>query len=58
MCLLLQEARRRFDNELDMKERHRQEQIEIAEKRQREIYLNGGYVDCVNSGTYSQLLYL
>ena len=28
----------------------RQEQIEMAEKRQREIYLNGGFVDCVNSG--------
>jgi len=40
---------------MESKARHRQEQIEIEEKRQREIYLNGGLVDCVNSGCQGQV---
>ena len=46
----MQEAKERFDKAIQLKERQKQDQIELAEKRQREIYLNGGYVDCVNSG--------
>ena len=48
--LLLQEAKQRFEKTLETKEKCRQEKIEEAEKRQREIYLNGGYVDCCNPG--------
>ena len=50
----LQEASHRFNREAETKEKVRQEQIEEAEKRQREIYLNGGFVDCVNSGCQGQ----
>ena len=46
----LQEASKRFNREVETKEKVRQEKIEMAEKLQREIYLNGGFVDCVNSG--------
>ena len=46
----LQEAKQRFEKTLETKEKCRQEKIEEAEKRQREIYLNGGYVDCCNPG--------
>ena len=48
--LLSQEAKQRFEKTLETKEKCRQEKIEEAEKRQREIYLNGGYVDCCNPG--------
>ena len=52
---LFQEARRRYDRERQSKAKMRQEQIEQEEKRQREIYLNGGFVDCVNAGCEGQV---
>jgi len=52
---LFQEARRRYERERQSKAKLRQEQIEQEEKRQREIYLNGGFVDCVNAGCEGQV---
>ena len=52
----LEEASRRFESERQSKAKLRQEQIELEEKRQREIYLNGGFVDCVNSGCQGQVI--
>ena len=50
----LKDAKSRFTKSLEDKEKVRREKIELAEKRQREIYLNGGFVDCVNSGCGGQ----
>ncbi len=52
----LVDARQRFDCEQDLKAKQKQEQIEQAEKMKRDIYLNGGYVDCVNPGCIGELL--
>lgn len=50
----LVDARQRFDLEVDLKAKQKQEQIEQHEKMKRDIYLNGGYVDCVNPGCVDQ----
>ena len=50
----MQDAKSRYSKSLEDKEKLRREKMELAEKRQREIYLNGGYVDCVNSGCRGQ----
>ena len=50
----MQDAKSRYSKSLEDKENLRREKMELAEKRQREIYLNGGYVDCVNSGCRGQ----
>ena len=50
----LVDARQRFDMENELKAKQKQEQIELHEKLKREIYLNGGYVDCVNPGCVDQ----
>ena len=46
----LVDARQRFDFEIELKAKQKQEQIEQHEKMKRDIYLNGGFVDCVNPG--------
>ena len=46
----LVDARQRFDVEIELKAKQKQEQIEQHEKMKRDIYLNGGFVDCVNPG--------
>ena len=48
----LQEARRRFDAEEEARKRERAEQLEAEERRKREIYLNGGYLECQNAGKF------
>ena len=50
----LVDARKRFDYEEDLKAKEKQEQIELHEKMKREIYLNGGFVDCVQPGCPGQ----
>ena len=50
----LQDAKSRYDRLAQDKEKARRDKIEAAEKHQRDIYLNGGYVDCVNSGCRGQ----
>ena len=30
-----------------LKQKQKEEQVELEEKRKREIYLNGGYIDCI-----------
>ena len=50
LLALLQEARRRFDAAEEARKRERAEQVEAEERRKREIYLNGGYLDCTNAG--------
>lgn len=50
----LQDAKSRYDRLAHDKEKARRDKIEAAEKHQRDIYLNGGYVDCVNSGCRGQ----
>lgn len=50
----LVDARQRFDMENELKAKQKQEQIELHEKLKREIYLNGGFVDCVNPGCVDQ----
>ena len=50
----LVDARQRFDMEHDLRAKQKQEQIEQDEKLKRDIYLNGGYVDCVNPGCVDQ----
>ena len=50
----LVDARQRFDLEQDLKAKQKQDQIEQHEKMKRDIYLNGGYVDCVNPGCVDQ----
>ena len=47
---LFKEARERFDHEQEERERKRAEQVEAEERRKREIYLNGGYLDCKTPG--------
>ena len=46
----LAEARRRFEAEGAARRRERAEQAEAEERRKREIYLNGGYLECTNRG--------
>ena len=46
----LEEARRRFHLDKELKARQREEARELDEKRKREIYLNGGYIDCLTPG--------
>ena len=46
----LQEARRRFEAEESARKREKAQQVEAEERRKREIYLNGGYLDCPNAG--------
>ena len=53
----LQEARRRFDAEEEVRKRERMEQLEAEERRKREIYLNGGYLECPNEGKSSKQYY-
>jgi hypothetical protein len=50
----LVDARQRFDFEIELKAKQKQEQIEQHEKMKRDIYLNGGFVDCVNPGCIDQ----
>ena len=50
----LVDARQRFDMEMEIKAKQKQEQMEQHEKMKREIYLNGGFVDCVNPGCVDQ----
>lgn len=47
---LFQEARRRFELDRDLKRRQQEEKQEAEDRRKREIYLNGGYLDCVTPG--------
>ena len=47
-------ARLRFDQENEFKAKQKQEQQEQHDKLKREIYLNGGFVDCVNPGCVAQ----
>ena len=54
MPLNLQEARQRFDAEKEQRAKEREEQIELEEKRKREIFLNGGYIDCATPGCDGQ----
>jgi len=46
----LHEARKRFDVERERLKRQREEKAELEERRKREIYLNGGYLDCRADG--------
>eukprot|EP00095_Tigriopus_kingsejongensis_P005689 snap_masked-scaffold158_size296719-processed-gene-1.14 protein:Tk05689 transcript:snap_masked-scaffold158_size296719-processed-gene-1.14-mRNA-1 annotation:"conserved hypothetical protein" len=50
----LQDARRRFEVDRELKAKQREEQIELEEKRKRDIYLNGGYIDCLTPGCVGQ----
>jgi hypothetical protein len=50
----LVDARERFDLDNALKAKQKLEQIEQNDKLKREIYLNGGYVDCVNPGCVDQ----
>ena len=52
--LQIQEAHRRFDADRESRARLREEQHEANERRKREIYLNGGYSDCVSPGCAAQ----
>ena len=47
-------ARLRFDQDRELKAKQKQEQQEQHDKMKREIYLNGGFVDCVNQGCVAQ----
>ena len=50
----LVDARQRFDLEQEARAKQKAEQIEQNEKLKRDIYLNGGFVDCVNPGCVDQ----
>lgn len=50
----LLDARRRFELDRELKAKQREEQIELEEKRKREIFLNGGYIDCLTPGCSGQ----
>ena len=47
-------ARLRFDQDREFKAKQKQEQQEQHDKLKRDIYLNGGFVDCVNPGCVAQ----
>ena len=47
-------ARLRFDQDREFKAKQKQEQQEQHDKMKRDIYLNGGFVDCVNPGCVAQ----
>ena len=53
----LAEARRRFEAEGAARRRERAEQAEAEERRKREIYLNGGYLECTNRGEQPDLIF-
>ncbi len=46
----LEEARRRFQLDKELKAKQREEARELEDKRKREVYLNGGYIDCLTPG--------